>query len=75
MSVLVWILALFMVATVFVAVFQESIGWGWWWVLPVGAGFVALIIGFRLAVQRAGERAERLDAELDAAEAAEREGR
>ncbi|MBK7822678.1 MAG: hypothetical protein IPJ61_16835 [Tessaracoccus sp.] len=65
MAILVSILAVFMVATVVVAVWQEQLGWGWWWAVPVGAGFVALIIGFRVVVQRAQEAAERADREFD----------
>lgn len=68
--VLVTLLGLFMVGTVFIAVFQDSIGWGWWWTLPVGAGFVAAILGFRVLVQKLDEQARRQDAELDALEQA-----
>jgi hypothetical protein len=48
-----------------VAVWQERLGWGWWWAVPVGGGFVALVIGFRVVVQRSQEAAERADRELD----------
>ena len=65
MTILVSILAAFMVATVVVAVWQERLGWGWWWAVPVGGGFVALVIGFRVLVQRSQEAAERADRELD----------
>lgn len=62
---LVALIALFMLATVFIAVFQGAIGWGWWWAVPVGAGFVLAIIVFRLLIQRADQRAKEIDAELD----------
>ncbi|HMQ64906.1 MAG TPA: hypothetical protein PJ992_01340 [Arachnia sp.] len=65
MTILVSILVVFMVATVVVAVWQERLGWGWWWAVPVGGGFVALVIGFRVLVQRSQEAAERADRELD----------
>lgn len=62
---LVTLLSVFMVATVVIAVWQESIGWGWWWAIPLGAVFVLAVIGFRLVIQRADERARLRDAELD----------
>ncbi|MBO1031048.1 hypothetical protein IPV09_06825 [Tessaracoccus sp. SD287] len=62
---LVTLLSLFMIATVIIAVWQQSLGWGWWWVVPLGAGFVALVIVFRVLMQRADDRAQLLDAELD----------
>ena len=62
---LVTMLSLFMVATVVVAIWQEDFNWGWWWTVPVGGGFVALVIGFRVLVQRSQEAAERADRELD----------
>ena len=65
MTILVSILVVFMVATVVVAVWQERLGWGGWWTGPVGGGFVALVIGFRVLVQRSQEAAERADRELD----------
>ena len=65
MTILVSILVVFMVATVVVAVWQERLGWGWWWTVPVGGGFVALVIGFRVLVQRSQEAAELADRELD----------
>ena len=68
MTILVSILAAFMVATVVVAVWQERLGWGWWWAVPVGGGFLLLIIGFRVLVQRSQEAAERADREADEAE-------
>ncbi len=64
--ILVPLLALFMLATVIIALAQDDIDWGWWWAVPIGGGFVIALIGFRLLVQRAGEEAERLDRELDA---------
>ncbi len=64
--ILVPMLVLFMLATVVIALVQDSVAWGWWWAVPIGGGFVVAIIGFRLLVQRAGEEAERLDRELDA---------
>lgn len=65
MTILVSILVVFMIATVVVAVWQERLVWGWWWAVPVGGGFVALVIGFRVLVQRSQEAAERADRELD----------
>lgn len=62
---LVTLLVIFMIATVVIAVWQESLGWGWWWVVPVGGGFVLLVMGFRVVLQLADDRAQRLDAELD----------
>lgn len=73
MGVLIGALAAFMVATVGVALWQEDMGWGWWWAVPVGGGFVLLIVAARLLVQRAQEAAERADREADEAVAAERE--
>lgn len=64
-TVLVVLLVLFMVATLAVALWQEDFNWGWWWTLPVGAGFLILVVGFRLLIQRAGESAERADREAD----------
>lgn len=66
---LVALLAMFMAATVAVAFWQERLGWGWWWAVPVGGVFVVAIIGFRVLVQRAQEAAERADREADEAEA------
>ena len=63
---LVTLLSLFMVATVVVAIWQEDFNWGWWWTVPVGAGFLLVIIGFRILVQRSQEAAERADREADA---------
>lgn len=60
-TILVIVLALFMAATVAVALWQEEMGWGWWWAVPVGGGFVALMIGFRLLVQRSQEAADLAD--------------
>lgn len=65
-SVAVSLLALFMVATVVIALVQDDVEWGWWWTVPIGAGFVLAVIGFRLLVQRSSEAAERMDRELDA---------
>lgn len=65
-SVAVTLLALFMVATVVIALVQDDVEWGWWWTVPIGAVFVLAIIGFRLLVQRSSEAAERMDRELDA---------
>lgn len=59
------LITIFMVGTVAIAIWQESIGWGWWWTLPLGALFVAGLIGFRLLMQRADEKARLRDAELD----------
>lgn len=55
------LLAVFMVATVIVALVQDDVGWGWWWAVPVGGGFAAAVVGFRILVQRAQEAAERAD--------------
>lgn len=63
---LVTLLSLFMVATVVVAIWQEDFNWGWWWTVPVGAGFLLVIIGFRILVQRSQEAAERADREAEA---------
>ena len=63
---LVTLLSLFMVATVVVAIWQEDFNWGWWWTVPVGAGFLLVIIGFRILVQRSQAAAERADREADA---------
>ncbi len=64
--ILVPLLAVFMLATVVIALLQDEFEWSWWFSVPIGGGFVMAIIGFRLLVQRAGEEAERLDRELDA---------
>lgn len=66
---LVVLLSLFMVATVVVALWQEDLGWGWWWAVPVGGVFLVAIIGFRVLVQRAQEAAELADREADEADA------
>ncbi len=68
------LLALFVLGTVFVALFQDSIGWGWWWTLPVGAGFVLAVLGFRVLAQRVDEHTRALDARLDAEERDSRAG-
>ena len=59
------LIVVFMIGTVIVAVWQDDIGWGWWWAVPVGGSFVLAIFGFRLLVQRAQE-AERREDEADA---------
>ncbi|SHI93423.1 hypothetical protein SAMN02745244_01364 [Tessaracoccus bendigoensis DSM 12906] len=64
-AALVTLLTLFMVATVIVAIWQEDFNWGWWWVVPVGALFLVVIIGFRILVQKAQEAAERADREAE----------
>lgn len=64
--ILVPLLAVFMLATVVIALLQDEFEWSWWISVPIGGGFVIAIIGFRLLVQRAAEEAERLDRELDA---------
>lgn len=61
-------IVVFMTATLAIALFQEDLGWGWWWVVPIGFIFVAAVIGFRLLVQYSHEAAERADREADAAE-------
>ncbi|HMR49845.1 MAG TPA: hypothetical protein PKE40_11250 [Arachnia sp.] len=67
MTALTVLIVVFMIGTVVVAVWQEDLGWGWWWAVPVGGGFVLAILGFRLLVQRAQEAERREDAEEDAA--------
>ncbi len=59
------LIVVFMIGTVIVAVWQDDIGWGWWWAVPVGGSLVLAILGFRLLVQRAQE-AERREDEADA---------
>lgn len=59
------LIVVFMISTIIVAVWQESIGWGWWWAVPVGGGFLLAILGFRVLVQRAQEAERREDAEDD----------
>lgn len=59
------LIVVFMIGTIIVAVWQESIGWGWWWAVPVGGGFLLAILGFRVLVQRAQEAERREDAEDD----------
>lgn len=65
-GIVVSLLSLFMVGTVVIALVQDDVAWGWWWVVPIGGMFVLMIIGFRILVQRSAEAAERLDRELDA---------
>lgn len=65
-GIVVSLLSLFMVGTVVIALVQDDVAWGWWWVVPIGGVFVLMIIGFRILVQRSAEAAERLDRELDA---------
>lgn len=65
-GIVVSLLSLFMVGTVVIALLQDDVAWGWWWVVPIGGVFVLMIIGFRILVQRSAEAAERLDRELDA---------
>ncbi len=62
-TALVALIAVFMVATLVVALWQEDIGWGWWWAVPVGGVFLVAIVGFRVLVQRSQEAAERADRE------------
>lgn len=66
-TVLVAGLSVFMIATVCVALWQEDLGWGWWWAMPVGGAFILVVVGFRVLVQRSQEAAERADREADAA--------
>lgn len=63
--VLVTLIAVFMVGTVVVALWQEDFNWGWWWAVPVGGVFLLAIIGFRVLVQRSQEAADRADDEAD----------
>ncbi|MCG6567802.1 hypothetical protein [Tessaracoccus sp. ZS01] len=63
---LIALITVFMIGTVIIAVTQESIGWGWWWAVPLGGAFMAVIVGFRLVIQRSQEAADRADAEYDA---------
>lgn len=65
-------MVVFMAATLVIALFQEDMGWGWWWVLPLAGGFVLLVFLFRVAVQRSQEAADRADREADALEAEQR---
>ena len=65
-TILVVLLAIFMVATVIIAIWQGPMGWGWWWTLPLGGGFVLVVLGFRLVIQKMEEENRRRDAELDA---------
>ncbi|MDF1487145.1 hypothetical protein [Tessaracoccus caeni] len=62
---LVWsltaLIVVFMIGTLVVAIWQEDLGWGWWWAVPVGGGFVLAILGFRVLVQRAQEAERRED--------------
>lgn len=60
---LVALIVVFMIATVVIALTQEDIGWGWWWAVPLGGGFIAAIVGFRVLIQRAQEAADRADRE------------
>lgn len=60
-------MVLFMLATLVIALFQEDMNWGWWWVVPLCGGFVVALLGFRFAVQKSVEAAERADREADAA--------
>ena len=62
---LIVLIVVFMIGTVTIAVTQESIGWGWWWAVPLGGAFIAAIVGFRVLIQRAQEAADRIDRELD----------
>ncbi|MEZ5086812.1 MAG: hypothetical protein R2722_11385 [Tessaracoccus sp.] len=62
-TALIVLITVFMIGTVIVAVWQEDIGWGWWWAVPVGGGFTVAILGFRVLVQRAQEAERREDAE------------
>lgn len=61
------LLSLFTAATVVVAVWQEDFNWGWWWAVPVGGGFLLLIIGFRCS-SSAPRRWRVADREADEAE-------
>lgn len=63
--VLVTLIAVFMVGTVVVALWQEDFNWGWWWAVPVGGVFLLAIIGFRVLVQRSQEAGDRADDEAD----------
>ena len=57
----------FMLATLVIALFQEDMNWGWLWVLPLCGGFVIALIGFRVAVQKSVEAADRAGREADSA--------
>ena len=63
--VLVTLIAVFMVGTVVVALWQEDFNWGWWWAVPLGGVFVLVVLGFRVLVQRSQEAADRADDEAD----------
>jgi len=56
-------LAVFMVATVLMAVLWDDRSWGWWWAVPVGTVFVVFMIGFRLVVARMIAASETEDTE------------
>lgn len=58
-------IVLFMTATVLIALFQEDLDWGWWWVAPLAGMFVVVVLAFRVAVQRSVEAAERADREAE----------
>ena len=62
-TALLVLIVVFMIGTVIVALWQDDMGWGWWWAVPVGGLFLLAIIGFRVLVQRSLEAAERADAE------------
>lgn len=62
-TAVVVLIVVFMAATLVVALWQENIGWGWWWAVPVGGVFLLAIVGFRVLVQRSQEAAERADRE------------
>lgn len=54
-------LVVFMAATVVIALVQDDVAWGWWWVAPIAGVFVVVVLALRLAVQRSVEAAERAD--------------
>lgn len=58
-------LATVLVGTVVIAIAQDAIGWGWWWVVPMSGGIILTILMFRLLVQRALERQNAEDRRLD----------
>lgn len=67
-GVFVAFLALVMVGTVALALGQGTLGWGWWWVVPLAGGIILAVLGFRLLLQRALERQDAEDRRLDALE-------
>ena len=68
-GVAVAFLTVVMVGLTVIALVQEDVDWGWWWVVPIAGGIILAVLGFRIMVHLATEAAERADRELDDAEA------